>query len=381
MQKAGFLKKLTGPKPLILAGAAIGAIIVITLISKGGGDTGQIVYKFEKVTRGEVIKTISVSGNLEVRDSRAVLSKIGGVVTNVYVDFNQPVNRGQLLATIDASEIEQQLMREAARLEKANLDLEGARMDLETRKNLLKDNLISQKDYDQALLNYKKINSLTQQARVEYNIALKNKGHTRIYAPISGIIISRSVNPMEPTGAGKELFVIALDLSKMRLTINIDESDIGKMKKGQKVSFTVSAFPEKVFEGAIEQVRFRPIRSGGIVMYDSIVSCDNRELLLKPGMTATATVIIDRRANVLRVHNEALIISPVELKAEPGKSHVWVEKTALVNKLPMERCEIKPGLAGNTHTEVLSSKCVKEGDRVLINIGKKLEVKDTRFSK
>ncbi len=381
MRKIAIIERWGLKKVIIVAACALGVVVLIILAARGCGKTAQVVYRFEKAGRGEVIKTISVSGTLDVLDSYAVLSKINGVVTHVYTDFNQKVKKGQTLATIDSSEIDQQMMRVSAQYEKAKLDLEGARMEMETKKNLLKENLISQKDYDQALLNYKKIYTLMQQSQVEYNIALKNKSYTRITSPVSGTVISRSVDPMDLVKVNSEMFVIAEDLRKMFLNINIDESDIGKIRKGQKVTFTVSAFPEKVFEGKIHQVRFRPIKSGGIVMYDAIVTCDNKELLLKQGMTATTTVIIDQHPNVLRVPNESLIVSPIEIKPEPGRHYVWIEKSLSVNKLPMERCEVKTGLTGNTYTEIISSKCLKEGEKVLVSIGKKIEVKDTRFNK
>jgi HlyD family secretion protein len=214
-----------------------------------------------------------------------------------------------------------------------------------------------------------------EQYRIDYNIAWKNKNYTRIVSPASGVVFAIEVKPTDLVGVAKPLFVIAEDLKKMYLTISVDESDIGRIARGQKVTFTVSAFPTTTFEGKIDQVRFSPINTEGIVTYQAIVICDNRDQLLKPGMTATATIIIGVKANVKRIPNEAFIVSPVETKPDPGKKYLWKKVRMKVDQVPLKRVQVNTGLVGDYYTEILSDS-VKTGDQVLVRIDKKFKLKD-----
>jgi len=161
----------------------------------------------------------------------------------------------------------------------------------------------------------------------------------------------------------------------MQLIINVDESDIGCIKQYQRVIFSVSAFPEQTFTGNISQVRLNPITKGEIVYYQSLVTCNNSKLFLKPGMTATVTVEISKRKNVLRVRNEAFIVSPVEVEDEPGRRYVWRKRNLAIDEFAVERIEVKIGLEGDYYTELCSNK-IKAGDDILISIHKKIMVRD-----
>lgn len=171
-------------KKLVAGGLCVLAVVLLIVIVRSCGVATDIVYRYERVTVGEVTKTISVSGKLDVLNSYSVLSKINGIVSRVYADFNQTVRQGQVLAAIDSSEIDQQMMRVSTQLERAKLDLVGARMELDTKQSLFKDNLISAKDLEQSELNYKKIQALLKQYTIEYNIALKNESKS-ILTPFS----------------------------------------------------------------------------------------------------------------------------------------------------------------------------------------------------
>ncbi len=341
--------------------------------NRGCGKNISLIYRYEKVDKGEVKKTISVAGKLEVLNSHIILSKINGIVKKVYVDFNQHVKKNQLLATLDSSEIDQNITKIEAKMERAALDIAAAMRDLNAKKDLLKDNLISKKGVEQAELNYKKVSSQLHQIRIDHRIMLNKKNYTKIKSPSSGIVITREIDINTPINQNKPLFIIAEDLKKMQLIIHVDESDIGHIKKNQNVSFTVSAFPEKVFNGKISQVRLNPITKaqGQIVCYQSLVTCNNKELLLKPGMTATATVVVSNIKNVLKVSNEAFIVSPVEIEDEITKKFVWKKKSLSLDTLPVERVEVKTGVIGDFNTEI-RSKNIKEGDEILIGIQKKL---------
>ncbi len=372
MQKIDFARFIPRKKSTIAAAAAV-SILLLYLIVRGCSGSSDVVYRYAKVSKGNITKTVSVTGTLDVLNSYRVMSKINGVVNRVLVDFNQAVGKGQLLATVDSTEIDQEMSRVLAQLERAKLDLTGAKADIETKRDLIKENLISRKELEQAELNYKKFAAQYRQFHVEYEIALRNKNYTRIVSPASGTIISMEINPMDVVAVNKPLFVIVEDLRKMYLTINVDESDIGKIASGQRVTFTVSAFPNTTFEGKIDQVRLNPATQHGIVVYQSIVICENPELKLKPGMTATATVVVAKRENVMRVLNEAFIVSPVEVKGDFDRKYVWKKRGRVVEELPVKKVTVKTGLVGDAFTEIVSDR-ISVGDEVLVRIEKKFKL-------
>ncbi|HOQ12785.1 MAG TPA: efflux RND transporter periplasmic adaptor subunit [Spirochaetota bacterium] len=348
---------------------AIIAVILIILIIRSCNKKSDVVYTYDKVTRGEVKKTISVTGELGILDAVTVLSKAGGVVENIYVGFNQHVSKGSLLVKLDPSAIEQRLLKLEVAMESAKLEIKSAERSLEDKKNLYKDNLISKRAMEQAELEYNSVLNRFKQTKLDYEQALIDRNNTRVYSPIDGMVINIFVGVGSPVGVSTPLVLLAPNLKRMFLTINIDESDIGIVRKGQEVLFTVSAFPERKFKGVIEEVRMNPIKTGGLVTYQSIVVCDNDELLLKPGMTATATVVIDQKADVLRVSNQAFIISPEDPGNIPeGKKILWVKAGITAGKL-YKRREVKVGLVGDMYTEIIDG--LKENEEVLVKIHEK----------
>ncbi|MCX7678093.1 MAG: efflux RND transporter periplasmic adaptor subunit [Spirochaetes bacterium] len=341
--------------------------------------TVDVTYRYEEVQKGDVVKTIAVTGRLEIEDPYYVMSKIGGQVKSVYVDYNSQVREGQLLAEIDSTDIDLKIYRVGLQYERAKLEFEEIKSNMESKNELLKENLISKKEYEIAEITYKKALTNFKNTKLEYDLALKEKSYTQIYAPISGTIISREVNPREIHGPGKVFFVIAKNLKKMRLLINIDESEIGNVKPNLPVTFTVSAYPDRVFTGIISQVRFNPIPQGAVITYQSLVYCNNEELLLKPGMTATAIVRVGEKKNVIRVPNQAFIVSPVKTISEEGKRIVWKKRKVAIGDLPVEKVEVITGLVGDLYTEIAGGN-IAVGDQVLVNIEKKLARKDDMTS-
>ncbi len=349
-------------RAIIIAGTIILLIVFFQTI-RGCGSETKAEYEYINVDHGKVRQTISVTGNLEVMDSYHVITKTTGIVKRVYVDFNERVKKGQLLAYIDASDVTQNLNKLKAQLESARLELQVAKEDLETKKNMLKENLVSQMAVEQAEIKYKSVELQLKQIKIDYNQLSQRSSYSRLTSPVPGVIISRNIEENVPVAMNTPVFEIASNMTRMRLLINIDESDIGKAEKGLKVTFTVSAYPEKTFSGEIAQVRMKPILQGNIVTYQAVVICDNSELLLKPGMTATATVIVEERENVLRVPNQTFMVSPVEITYEKGKKFVWKKLPRGKGDLPVERIEVKTGLEGDDYTEILNP--LKENDEIL----------------
>ena len=351
----------------IISIAVIAALVIIIIfIFKSCGKSGDKIFIYEKAAAGEVKKTISVTGELDIMDPAVILSKTSGVIENIYTDFNQNVSKGQLLIKLEGSAIEQKIMKAQGTVDTVKFEIKSAERELEGKKNLYKDNLISKKAMEQAEIEYNSVLNKYKQVKIDYDVALQERNFTRIHSPISGIVIAVYAKKNSPIGISTPLILLAPSLSKMILTISIDESDIGNIKKGQQVIFSVSAFPDKKFNGIINQVRMNPVKSGGLVTYQALVVCENSELLLKPGMTATATVVIDQKANVLRVLNQAFLISPEnDSDSENGKKYIW-KKTGIGTGKSYKKTEVKTGLAGDMHTEIVDG--IKPGDEVMIKI-------------
>ncbi len=339
--------------------------LIVVLFVRNCSKSDEKEYVFDKVTQGVVKKTIAVTGELDVMEPVVILSKINGIILKTYTDFNQIVSKGQLLLKIDSVAIEQNIERISGQLESARLEILSAKADLEGKQNLFKDNLISKRAMEQAEMNYKVVQNKYTQIKLDYEQVKAERDFTNVYSPINGIVINIYRNKDDPISVNAPLFLLAADLNKMLLTISVDESDIGFIKTGQQVIFTVSAFPEKRFTGKIEQVRINPVKSGSLVSYQCIVIGDNDELLLKPGMTATATVVVDEKENVMRVLNQALMVSPEDVGTpSPSGNMVWV-KSGIVGK-PYKGVKVETGLSGDLYTEIISG--LTDKDEVLIRI-------------
>lgn len=349
--------------------AVIIVVIIIILSTRGCGKSGGKELIFDRVTKGNVRKTISATGELAILESVLIFSKVAGIMDKVYISVDQKVYQGQLLMEMDSTAIKQAMAKAESVMEDAQLGITAAQSDLEGKKDLFKDNLISKKALDLSEIEYKTALNKYKMAKIDYDIAAKQIKDTRVYSPINGIVISINVAPNTMIGVSTQLAQLATGLSRMLLTINVDESDIGYIKGGQQVIFSVSAYPEKKFAGTISQVMINPIKIGGLVSYQALVICDNNELMLKPGMTATATVIINEKKDVLMVLNQAFSVSPdEESEVKETKKIIW-KKTGLLKGKSCNAVEIKTGLQGDMYTEITDG--LKENDEILIRVKEK----------
>lgn len=339
--------------------------IAVVLFARNCSKSDKKEYVFDNVTQGVVKKTIAVTGELDIIDPVLILSKINGKVLKVYTDFNQKISKGQLLLKIDSIDIENRIQRISGQFENTRLEVLSAKADLEGKQNLFKDNLISKRAMEQAEMNYKIIQNKYIQVKRDYDQIKAEKDFQNVHSPTDGTIINIFRKKDDLVGVNTQLFLLAESLKKMLLTISVDESDIGFIKTGQQVIFTVSAFPEKRFTGKIEQVRINPVKSGSLVSYQCIVIGENDELLLKPGMTATATVVIDEKENVIRVLNQAFMVTPEDgvISGSPNQM-VWIKSGIVGN--PYKGVKVETGLSGDLYTEIISGLTVK--DEVLIRI-------------
>lgn len=356
-----------GIKTIIAVSLAV--ILIIIMFNRGCGSSSGKEFIYDKVTKGNVKKTISVIGELDILDPTTVLSKTNGVLENVYVDFNQPVSKGQLLLKMDSASIEQRILKAQSLVESAKFEITSAERDLEGKKNLFKDNLISKKAMEMSEIEYNSVINKYKQVKIDYDMTVRERDYANVHSPINGIVIAVYVKNNSPVSVSTPLVLLAPTLSKMLLTISIDESDIGYIKNNQHVLFSVSAYPEKKFTGTIYQVRMNPVKTASLVTYQALVLCDNSELLLRPGMTATATVVVEEKNDVLMVLNQAFIVTPEEdIDTNDSKKIVW-KKTGIMNDKSYKGVIVKTGLQGDMFTEITDG--LKENDEVLVRIKEK----------
>ncbi len=340
-------------------------VSVTTVFISCQGETSKN-FIVEKITVGPINKTISATGVIEVLDTVPVLTKTTGIVNSIHVEADKKVKKGAILATLDVSDINHRLVRLSTILESSRLNYLSAKQSYEGKKKMFQENLISRIGFQQAELSYKKSLNTYRLHRLDYNHLLQQKKDAIIRAPIKGVIIDVSLKEKRPVGRNHAAFIMTSDLKKMMLIINVDEADIGSIKKNLNVKFTVSAYPDKKFYGYIKSVAINPVKRNGLVSYQSEVVCDNSELFLKPGMTATATIMVARRKKVLRAPNQAFMVTPDGSDIEMTEKILWVQKGLSTGPESFKKVKVKTGLAGDMFTEV--KKNIKAGEKVLIKV-------------
>jgi HlyD family secretion protein len=313
------------------------ALLVLVIVAAVGGSV-YAYYSYRKggvkpnvtaapVTRGDVVETVGATGTLQAVTTVQVGTQVSGTIQSLYADFNSLVKKGQVLARLDPSlfqtQIEQaraNLIRSQAEVDRLKVSLDDARTKLRRAQELSQRNLIPRTDLETAEVNVRSVEAQIHsaeaqvtQAQASVNQNDVNLQHTVIESPIDGLVISRNVDVGQTVAASMQaptLFVLAADLTKMQVLANLDESDVGRIRPGQQVSFRVDAYPTDTFHGAVSQVRLNPIVQQNVVTYATVIDVPNNDLRLKPGMTANVNVEIARATNVLRVPNAALRFRP-----------------------------------------------------------------------
>lgn len=331
-------------KKLIIAAVII--IIVFAALSffKGGSKDTMASFETRKVTQGNLIITVSATGSLEPRNQVDVGSELSGIVKTVDVDFNDHVVKGQTLATIDPSKLEAQVKQSRASLESANAQVLQAKATLKEAQNefdrlkrvweLSGKKVPSQQELDSAEAAVQRAIASEASARAQVSQAKATLEANEtdleklvIRSPINGIVLSRDIEPGQTVAASFQapvLFTLAEDLTKMELSVDVDEADVGMVKSGQNATFSVDAYPDKTFKAKILQVKYGSDTTEGVVTYETLLTVENKDLLLRPGMTATAEIIVKNIENTILVPNEALRYKPPIMKdassSPPGNS-------------------------------------------------------------
>src|SRR4051812_45685774 len=320
-------------------------VFILAVAGSAGGwyymrkSTKEPEVRTAQVTRGDVVQAVQATGTLEAVTTVQVGTQVGGIIQDLYADFNDFVKRGQVIARLDPTildtQIEQQranVTRSEADLDRLKVTLADAQQKLERAKALAEKNLLPRTDLETAQVNVqsaqaqiKSSEAALVQARSQLHTAEVNREHTVITAPIDGIVIQRSVEPGQTVNAGMNaplLYILAEDLTKMQVNANIDEADVGSMRQGQRVTFHVDAFAAEQFVGTVQQVRLQPTTVQNVVTYQTVISVPNPDYKLKPGMTANVVIEVARKSNVLRIPAAATRFRPTTeifaaLKQEP----------------------------------------------------------------
>ena len=281
-----------------------------------------IVFETEQMHTGSISNSVTATGTIQPVDTVAVGAQVSGTIQNIYVDFNSPVKKGELLASLDKSLLNDQVNQDRANLQNAESNLQFQQQNFDRQSKLYNVGAISKADFETAESTYNTARAAVSSARAILAAAQRNLSYTNIYSPINGTVLSRNVSEGQTVASSfntPTLFSIAKDLSKMQVRAAVDEADIGNVKKGQNVTFTVDAFPDDVFKGTVQEVRLQPVVTANVVTYVTIINAENNNLKLKPGMTANITIYLKQDSNANLISAKAISFTPDSSMAKQYK--------------------------------------------------------------
>ena len=326
-------------------------------------------YEFTTVERGRIATTVTATGTIEPVTKVEVGTQVSGIVAKLYVDYNSEVKAGQVIAELDRTNLISELESARANLTSAESSLTYQKANYDRQKSLYDKGLISANDFEQARLSFIQAQQTVTTSRQNVKRAETNLGYATITSPINGVVLSKSVEEGQTVAASfstPTLFTIAQDLTDMRVIADIDEADIGNVKEGQRVTFTVDAFPEDSFDGTVTQVRQQATTESNVVTYEVVIAAPNEDLKLKPGLTANVTIYTLEKDNVLMVTsgalrftpNEVLMASDEKIEDAEGAQKLWVREGKTFRAIPVE-----VGVNNGVTTEIVSG--IAEGTEVV----------------
>lgn len=354
------------------------AVVVIVIVAvaawamSGGKKEEDINFKEEKVALKILQNSVTATGTIEAVTSVTVGTQVSGIVNKLYVDYNSQVKKGQVIAELDKTNLLSELNTAKANLASAQSSLNYQATNMERYKTLYKKGLVSADEYENALLTYRQAKEQVASSKENVQRAQTNLGYATITSPIDGTVISKSVEEGQTVAASfntPELFTIAKDLTNMQVVANVDEADIGGVKEGNRVTFTVDAYPDDTFEGTVKQVRLEATTTNNVVTYEVVISAPNADLKLKPGLTANVTIYTQERSGVLAVANKALRFTPtketvgkdMKIVDCKGKNKVWT-----LNDKTLTAHPVTIGQTDGINTEI--TKGLKQGDKIVTEI-------------
>lgn len=342
----------------------VAVVIIVAIVAwalSGSKKEEQISFETAAVAPANIMNSITATGTIEPVTSVTVGTQVSGIVSKLYVDYNSVVKKGQVIAELDKTNLMSQLNSAKTQLATAQSQLDYQTTNFNRYKTLYQKGLVAADDFDSAKLSYTQAKEQVAAAKEEVQRAQTNLGYATITSPIDGIVLSKSVEEGQTVAASfstPELFTIAQDLTNMQVVADVDEADIGDVKEGERVSFTVDAYPDDTFEGTVKQVRQEATTTNNVVTYEVVISAPNADLKLKPGLTANVTIYTAERKGVLSVQSKALRFTPqketvgkMKILDQTGnaKNKVWtIEGNSIVAH------NVNIGMTDGTNTQILN---------------------------
>lgn len=358
-------------KALVIAAVAAIAALAVWLLS-GGKKEEKITFDTAAVAPANIMNSITATGTIEPVTSVTVGTQVSGIVSKLFVDYNSVVKKGQVIAELDKTNLMSQLNTAKTQLATAQSLLNYQTANYKRYKTLFEKGLVAADDFDNAKLSYTQAKEQVVSAKEEVQRAQTNLGYATITSPIDGVVLSKSVEEGQTVAASfstPELFTIAQDLTNMQVVADVDEADIGDVKEGERVTFTVDAYPDDTFEGEVKQVRQEATTTNNVVTYEVVISAPNADLKLKPGLTANVTIYTAERKGVLSVPSKALRFTPQKeivgkmkiVDAANAKNKVWtIEGNSIVAH------KVNIGMTDGTNTQIVGG--IAEGTKVITGL-------------
>lgn len=358
-------------KALVIAAVAAIATLAVWLLS-GGKKEEKITFDTAAVAPANIMNSITATGTIEPVTSVTVGTQVSGIVSKLFVDYNSVVKKGQVIAELDKTNLMSQLNTAKTQLATAQSQLNYQTANYNRYKTLFEKGLVAADDFDNAKLSYTQAKEQVVSAKEEVQRAQTNLGYATITSPIDGVVLSKSVEEGQTVAASfstPELFTIAQDLTNMQVVADVDEADIGDVKEGERVSFTVDAYPDDTFEGEVKQVRQEATTTNNVVTYEVVISAPNTDLKLKPGLTANVTIYTAERKGVLSVPSKALRFIPQKetvgkmkiVDVANAKNKVWtIEGNSIVAH------KVNIGMTDGTNTQIVGG--IAEGTKVITGL-------------
>lgn len=333
------------------------------------GEKAKVEYTSEAAAKQNISTSITATGTIEPVTEVEVGTQVSGIIDRIYVDYNSEVHKGQIIAELDKTNLLSELASAQSNLSNSQASLTYQTANYKRYKALYEKGLVSANDYENAKLSYEQA---VQQVKVQQQNVQKaqtNLGYATITSPIDGIVLSKEVEEGQTVASAMTtptLFIIAQDLTDMRVIADIDEADIGGVKEGQRVSFTVDAFPDDTFEGKVTQVRQEATTESNVVTYEVVISAPNEHLKLKPGLTANVTIYTLERNGVLAVPSRAIRFTPNEILLQEDETVIDTDAPTKVwtkEGNTFKAHKVETGMSNGIYTEIISG--IKPGTEVL----------------
>ena len=349
---------------------ALFTMVILTLSSCSKKATTY--YATSKAEVQNISTSITATGTIEPVTKVEVGTQVSGIISKIYVDYNSIVTKGQVIAELDRTNLQSELVSAQSNLQNAQSNLNYQKSNYERYKALFDKGLVSANDFENARLTYEQAQAQVRVQQQSVQKAHTNLGYATITAPIDGVVLSKEVEEGQTVASAMTtptLFIIAQDLTNMRVIADVDEADIGEVKEGQRVTFTVDAFPDDIFNGEVTQVRQEATTESNVVTYEVVISAPNQDLKLKPGLTANVTIFTLERNQVLTIPAKALRFTPnknlltegEEIIDCDGKNKIWVREGQNCKAIP-----VNIGITNGNVTEIVSG--IKAGQEMITEI-------------